>query len=217
MSATRNSLALMLAIILPSAFADAGGDSFVIRAKAVYPVSVETFGPIENGMIIVRNGRIVAVGRDLDVPGDLRLIELRDETIVPGFVDAGSSLGGRHSGNESVSGAYDAFDGFDPYANYQLTLSRGISTVHLDPGGHRLVSGRGVVVKLAGERSKRVLKRHADLAVNFGVFDPPPVWEFPFYASSDDAIKPARRQRPDSRLGQYLELKYRIADVSALL
>ena len=39
------------------------GHSFVIRAKAVYPVTVEQPGPIERGMIVVRNGRIEAVGR----------------------------------------------------------------------------------------------------------------------------------------------------------
>ena len=208
---------LAVSLLAHTGRAGATGDSFVIRAKAVYPVTAETAGPIENGMIIVRDGRIVAVGRDLEVPADLTLIELRDETIVPGFVDAGSSLGGAHTGNESVSGRYDALDAFDPYAEHKLTLARGTTTVHLDPGGHRLVSGRGGVVKLAGERSGRVLKRRADLAVNFGVFDPPSLWEFPFVASSDEAIKTPRRQRPDSRLGQYLELEYRIADVTTLL
>ncbi len=187
------------------------GHSFVIRAKAVYPVTAEQPGPIERGMIVVRNGRIEAVGRDLDVPPDLPLIDLKDEVICPGFVSAGSSLAGRHAGAESVSGLYRALDAFDTYGEYTLTLSRGTTTVHLDPGGHRLVSGVGAVAKLAGPAEQRVLVPAADLNINMGVFDPPPVFKPPFYASSDVPIEPARWQRPHSRLGQYLELEERMA------
>ncbi len=197
--------------------ATSNGPSFAIRAKAVYPVTADNAGSIERGVIIVRDGRIEAVGADLDIPPDLRLIDLRDETIVPAFVDAASSLAGAHSGLETISGAYDPLDAFDPYADYTETLSRGTVTVHLDPGGHRLVSGRGAVVKLAGDVDHVVLRSDADIAVNLGVYDPPPWWDVTFYASADVAIEPAKRQRPDSRLGQFLELYERIAGVPDLL
>jgi len=200
----------------PSALAGAG-PSFVIRARAVYPVTSEQPGPIERGMILVRDGRIVAVGQDLDVPPDLPLIELRDEVVCPGFVSAGGSLAGQHAGPHTVSGAYRALDAFDTYADYTSTLARGTTTVHVDPGGHRLVSGVGAVVKLAGPLEERTLVSVADLTITLGVFDPPPVVERPFYASSDVPIEPARGQRPDSRLGQYLELEERIAAAKAWL
>ncbi len=189
----------------------AAGPSFALRAKAVYPVTLDQPGPIERGMILVRGGRIVAVGRDLAVPPDLPLIDLRDEVVCPGFVSAGSSLAGRHAGPESVSGAYQAVDAFDRYEKHTLALARGTTTVHLDPGAHRLVSGLGAVVKLAGPPAERTLISAADLTITLGVFDPPQIVERPFYASADVPIKPAKLQRPDSRLGQYLELEERIA------
>ena len=195
----------------------AADDSFVLRAKAVYPVTVDQPGPIENGMIIVRDGKIVAVGRDLEVPPDLPLIELRDGIVCPGFVDAGSSLAGRHAGPHSVGAGYRALDAFDPHGRYATTLSRGTTTVHLDPGGHRLVTGRGAVVKLAGPPVRRVLSGEADLTLSLGVFDPPAIVDIPFYASPDVAIEPARRQRPDSRLGQLLELEERIGGADEFL
>ena len=193
------------------------GPSFAIRARAVYPVTPETSGPIERGMIVVRDGRIEAVGADLPVPLGLPLIELRDAVICPGFVSAAAGLAGRHRGPETISGAYHALDAYDPYGDYTLALSRGTTTVHLDPGGHRLVSGVGTVVKLAGPRGQRVLLDMADLTFNLGVFDPPLLLDPPFYASSDVAIEPATAQRPDSRLGQFAELRERVAEAEAWL
>ena len=193
------------------AAAAASGSSFVIRAKLVYPVTREQPGPIERGMIVVRDGRIEAVGRDLELPPDLPLIELRDEVVCPGFVSAGSALTAQHAGPHAVSGAYRAIDAFDTYADRTATLARGTTTAHVNPGIHRLVSGLGGVVKLAGPPEKRTLTATADLTIALGVFDPPVVVDRPFYASSDVPIEPARKQRPDSRLGQYLELEEQIA------
>lgn len=205
--------AWLLGALALAAAPDSSGASFVLRAKAVYPVTPDQPGPIERGMIVVRDGRTVAVGRDLEIPPDLRLIDLRDEIICPGFVSAASSLTGPHAGPDTVSAAYHAIDAFDPYADYTETLARGTTTVHLDPGPHRLATGVGAVVKLAGPTDQRVLNAAADLDINFGVFNPPPLFKPPFYASSDYPIEPSRGQRPDSRLGQYLELEERIARI----
>lgn len=194
-----------------AAAAPADGASFVLRAKAVYPVTVEQPGPLADGMVVVRCGRIVAVGRNLAVPPDLPLIELRDEVICPGFVSAGGSLVRPHAGPQSVSAAFHAVDAFDTYDDYAGPLSRGTTTAYLSPGEHRLVSGLGAVVKLGGAPEERAVVPAADLAVTFGEFDPPLLYKPPFYASSDVPIEPARGQRPDSRLGQFIELEERIA------
>lgn len=195
--------------------ASPGAPSFVLKARSVYPVTPDQPGPIAGGMVIVRDGRIAAVGRDLPLPPELPVIELRDDVVCPGFVSAASGLAGAHRGTESVSGAYQALDAFDNYADYTMVLARGTTTAHLDPGSHRLVSGIGAVVKLAGPPAERVLVPLADVTVNLGVFDPPLLYEPPFVASSDVAIEPSTRQRPDSRLGQYLELEERIAAAEA--
>lgn len=44
--------------------------------------------PIENATVIVRNGRIEAVGVELDLPYDARAVDATGLTLTPGFVDA---------------------------------------------------------------------------------------------------------------------------------
>jgi imidazolonepropionase-like amidohydrolase len=185
------------------------GDSFVLRAGTIYPVSAAHAGPIHDGAIVVRDGRIVAVGADLKLPDDLPQLHWPDAVVCPGFVSAASYVTQRHSGPQSV-GAYRAIDAYDAYADNKRQLSWGTTSAHLSPGGHRLVSGVGSVVKLGGDAAGRVLLGQSDICVNLGQFDPPPLIERPFYASSDVAIKPATPQRPRSRMGQFLELDERI-------
>lgn len=189
--------------------------AFAMRVKAIYPVTPEQPGPIENAVMIVRDGKVVALGADLAIPADLPMIDLPDGVICPAFVDAGSGLSPGHSGPETASGAYRATDAFDPYSDYTETLARGTVTVHLAPGGHRLISGRGGVAKLAGAAGARVIRASADLCVNLGVFGPPPLMKPPFYASSDTPIVPARYQRPETRLGQVLELESQLGAARA--
>ncbi|MHA2620260.1 MAG: amidohydrolase family protein [bacterium JZ-2024 1] len=42
---------------------------------------------IENGTIVLRDGLIVSVGRDVHIPGDARIWNLKGLTIYPGFID----------------------------------------------------------------------------------------------------------------------------------
>ncbi len=205
----RRRAAALAAILALAPMMAAAADSFAIRARLVYTCAAPDSEPIPGGVLVVRDGRVAGVGTD--VPADLPLIDLRDEVICPGFVAAASSLAGTHAGGESVSGSYHAVDAFDRYERLAAPLVRGVTTAHIDPGGHRLVSGVGAIVKLAGEADSRVLAPYASLCVNLGVYDPPAIYDPPFAASSDEPIVPVRRQRPDSRLGQLLELEERIA------
>ncbi len=209
-------MALLLAAMTAGVQA---GESYVVRAKAIYPVrkgmrADRAFMP---GVMLVRDGKIAAIGTDIDVPAGIATIDLRDAVLCPGFVSAATSLIRPHAGEHSISGAYQAIDAFDGYDEHPLQLATGLTTVHLDPGGHRLVSGRGAVVKLAGDHAARTLKAGADLAINFGTYDPPPVVDIPFYASSDVGIEPATLQGPDSRMGQIFAIEELIARGDALI
>ncbi len=217
MKPKRSTTLALIVLLAVSASAVASGDSYVVRAKRILPVALGMPWVIEDGKMIVRDGRIVAVGANLDVPPDLSLIDLPNGTVMPGLVAAASGLGGRHVGDESVAAGYRAADAFDRYGNFATTLAAGVTTIHLDPGGHRLVTGQGAVVKLGGPPSDRVLRAQADLAVNLGpdVFNPPPDVSYSFPASADVPIPLPRRQRPASRMGQLLALEEAVRAAAA--
>jgi imidazolonepropionase-like amidohydrolase len=191
----------------------AGGDGeagrgFALRAGRIYPVDPELPWTIDKGVIVVRDGRIAAIGADVVPPPDLPLLELPDATIAPGLVAAASDLAGQHRGDESIAAGYHAIDSFDRYGNFKRTLLAGVTAAHLAPGAHRLLSGQGAVVKLAGPAASRVLRERGDLTIQLGdAADTPPLdVNFPFPASSDVAIPVPRIQRPSSRLGRVLAL-----------
>ena len=69
--------ALLLLLSLASA------QDLAIRGAVVHPVS----GPsIENGVVLVEDGKISAVGADVTIPDGVRVLEAA--VVTPGFVDA---------------------------------------------------------------------------------------------------------------------------------
>lgn len=200
---------LLLCLIAAQVIAQESGPSYAIRAGRIYPVANGQPWLIENGIIIVRNGRIEAIGRDIAIPPDLRVYDWPDATITPGFVLASSGVAGEHRGDESVGAGYRAADAFNQYGDYHAWLSGGVTTVHLNPGWHRLITGRGAIVRLGGEPASRVLSESADLTINLGdrVGNPPNLIKELVPPTGDTAILPASPQRPTTRLAQVLALR----------
>jgi imidazolonepropionase-like amidohydrolase len=205
---------LLLAIIFPVAAvaqdtgAPSRGGTFAIRAGRIITAAAQGQWAIENGVVLVKDGKIAAVGRDVAIPAGMRVLDLPGMTVMPGLV-AAASAPQFSQGPESVRAAYRAADGVDRYEDNRRTLASGVTTQHVSPGWNRLVSGQGAVVRLAGPPEERVLLADADLCVTLGetAFNPPPLVELLVPPSSDQEIKPAKPQRPSSRLGQYLALK----------
>jgi len=69
--------------------------TLAIRAGRIMTVSS---GTIENGVVIVRDGKIEEVGKDLQIPGGLRIVDANNKTVVPGFIDAHCYLACRWTG-----------------------------------------------------------------------------------------------------------------------
>jgi imidazolonepropionase-like amidohydrolase len=194
-----------IAALTPSALAE---DAFAIRAGRIIPVADDLPREIENGVIIIRDGRIAEIGRDITIPLGMRTVDLPDATIMPGMVAAMTDLAGDHQGNESIAAGYRAVDAFDRYQSFSSVLEGGVTTVHVNPGRHRLLSGRGAVVRLGGEAGSRVLRADTDLTINLGepAFGPPMIREQLVPPASDQAITPDQPQRPTSRMSQMLAL-----------
>ncbi|MCW3051197.1 MAG: amidohydrolase, partial [Chthonomonadales bacterium] len=67
-----------------------GSGLTAIRAGKIFTV---TQGVIENGVILIRDGKIVGINRDGSYPADARVIDASHSVVMPGIIDAQSFLG----------------------------------------------------------------------------------------------------------------------------
>jgi imidazolonepropionase-like amidohydrolase len=188
------------------------------RAAAIYTGTGSE--PVRGGGLLVRNGKVVRVLQASEpLPVGVDVTELDHAVIIPGLVAAGGLFGPEAGGMESGGAEYQALDDFDFYADHESWLGAGVTTIYLDPGRRRLISGVGAVVKLGGEDRKRsVMLDQADLRVNAtgDALRPPNFIEPPLPPSSDNPITPELVQRPTSRLGVFLELNDLFVRANAL-
>jgi imidazolonepropionase-like amidohydrolase len=106
---------------------------------------------IDNGTLVVRDGKIVAVGSNVAIPADARRIDLAGRTIMPGLVDSHSHIG--EAAGADSSGpiqpevrVMDAINVRD--AGLQKAQAGGITTVNIMPGSGYLLSGQTIYLKL---------------------------------------------------------------------
>ncbi len=97
--------------------------ALAIRAGRIIPVS----GPeIENGTVLIEDQKIKALGTDVVIPNDARIIDAKDQTIMPGLIDAQSRLFLLDSELDQGSGApeLDVLDALDPLPSAAAWTSR---------------------------------------------------------------------------------------------
>lgn len=128
---------------------------------------------IEDGAIVIENGRITAIGRKPNIPLLPRIISARGRTITPGLVDVHSALGMTTGSSARGSPTSRAEDAFDRYAveTIREALRNGVTAVHVSSGGATGVHGKGAVIRLEpqdGGTIGDVLRSGADLGIDMG-------------------------------------------------
>jgi imidazolonepropionase-like amidohydrolase len=108
--------------------------------------------PIEDGILIVEDGRIKAVGKrsEVSIPAGTLVRELRGKTLMPGLVDAHSHVGGGWGADSSApiqAGVrmLDAVDCRD--SGLQRSQAGGITTLNVMSGSGHLLSGQTIYLK----------------------------------------------------------------------
>lgn len=136
-------------------------------------------GTIDGATIVMRDGRIAAVGTDVPVPAGARVIDGAGLTAIPGIVDAeGIARGHRISGPTGrVRSELVAGDFFDPYgSDYrpERTLADliawGVTTSNMKLADDNVIDGVTSVVKLyaPGTYEDHFVKYRAAVRVNLG-------------------------------------------------
>ena len=114
---------------------------------------------LDNADVLMRDGKIVAVGADLDAPADALRVDATGKWVTPGIIDIHSHLGvypspgmSAHSdGNEATAPvtahvwAEHSIWPQDP--GFHAALAGGVTSLQILPGSANLIGGRGVTVK----------------------------------------------------------------------
>jgi imidazolonepropionase-like amidohydrolase len=109
--------------------------------------------PIEQGVLLIQDGKIKAVGdaRTVRLSSDVQTIDLAGKTIMPGLVDTHSHIGGGSGADGSAPIQPDVriLDGINARAaSLQRAQAGGITTVNVMPGSGHLDSGQTLYLKL---------------------------------------------------------------------
>ena len=149
----------LLALLLATA-APATAETVVITGGTVYTGTSDT--PIEGGTVVVRDGRIVAVGKGVAAPAGATIIDATGKWVTPGIFSAMAYMGisevsGVDQTNDTgaskspFSAAIDLAPGINPAAN-NIAVERqgGVTRSAIGPNpSHDIFGGQGLVISLA--------------------------------------------------------------------
>lgn len=160
-------LGLVAALLIAPAFPAIGQsnddeDFVVVRAGRIITVSGKE---IENGEIVIVDGTIRLVGRDLEYPGNARIIDAGDQVVMPGLIHARSRMSLPNYNRNGVHTNYNVGDDFDLGSlDFEDVLRAGFTAVCLYPPGTGL-PGMATVYRAAGPDEARVISAEAFLRV----------------------------------------------------
>lgn len=109
--------------------------------------------PIEQGIVLIQNGKITAVGdaRTVRLSSDVTVIDCKGKVVMPGIVDTHSHIGGPAGGDASSPIQPDVriLDSLNVRASsIQRAQAGGITSVNVMPGSGHLDSGQTLYLKL---------------------------------------------------------------------
>jgi imidazolonepropionase-like amidohydrolase len=127
--------------------------------------------PFEDGVILIEDGKIGALGRDVRVPDGMDRVDATGKVLLPGLVDAHVHLGvheeaegwagqDANEATDPVTPQVRALDGINPAdLGFQDAIAGGVLTVNVNPGSGNPIGGQTVAVRCAGRTVDEMLLR----------------------------------------------------------
>ncbi|MEV8215509.1 amidohydrolase [Leifsonia sp. NPDC077715] len=166
----------------------------------VVPVSAE---PIENGVVLVRDGVIEAVGAadEVSVPEGVEVVDAAGKWVLPGFIEshghvgiheeangpAGDDTNEMTTPNTAAVRAIDAINIDDE--GFRDALSGGVTSVVVKPGSGNPIGGQTVAIKTWGGRTIDEQVIHEAVSVKSALGENP------------KRVYGGKNQTPSTRLG----------------
>ncbi len=136
---------------------------------------------IENGDILIDEGKIVEVGKNLVAPLDAEVIDADGKMVLPGFIDAHCHIGmweegmgfEGDDGNEwvdPVTPHLRAIDAINPMDEaFKEAYTGGVTTAVTGPGSANVIGGMFAAIKTCGNRiDDMILREPVAMKIAFG-------------------------------------------------
>ena len=210
---TKLLLTLLIAVQgtgLPSgALESNGAPDLVIKASRVL---VGNGDVLEDAIIHVRDGKIVAVGKGIAIPADARILDLEGSTVMPGMVESLASAGlpggsaeneeGReHTASLRISQAIDAH-----HASLTRKRNEGVTSLAVHPGGRNVTGGVVCWVKPRGAAGADLVARD-DIALRISLGRDPAAGHGGGRGRGGSALL---KRRPNSRMSTLFEVRQQL-------
>jgi imidazolonepropionase-like amidohydrolase len=137
----------LAALALVAAATPVAAQDVAIRNATILTI---TNGTIQNGTVVVRNGKIAALGQNVQVPSGMQVIDGAGMYVMPGLIDAHSHMameGGINEGSESVTPEVVVNVVNDDQTIYRA-LAGGVTSALLLHGSANTIGGQGAVIKM---------------------------------------------------------------------
>ncbi|MBL7857793.1 MAG: amidohydrolase family protein [Cyclobacteriaceae bacterium] len=141
---------LFLAVLSCGAFAQAQVDrgSMLIKNGTVFTI---TKGTLENTDVLVRDGKITQVGKNIPAPTGIKIIDASGLFVMPGIIDAHShiALSSINEGTNAITPEVWTGDVVNPLSiSIYRALAGGVTTVHAMHGSANSIGGQCETLKL---------------------------------------------------------------------
>jgi imidazolonepropionase-like amidohydrolase len=146
--------------------------AFPSRTTLIRNATVMTAaGPtMRNASVLLRDGRIAAVGATVDAPADAVVVDGTNKFVTPGLIDTHSHLGvyaapgtsGNNDGNEATNPVtayvWSEHSVWPQDPQFPRNLAGAVTTLQVLPGSANLIGGRSVVLKVVPSRTVQGMK-----------------------------------------------------------
>jgi imidazolonepropionase-like amidohydrolase len=139
-----------------------------ITGGRVVPVTAD---PVENGTVLIEDGKIIAVGADLAVPDGAQVIDAAGQWVLPGFIEVHGHVGVHEEAKgwagsdtnemtEPVTAQVRALDAINPAdLGFRDAITGGVLAVNVNPGSGNPIGGQTVALRCWGRTVDEMLLR----------------------------------------------------------
>jgi imidazolonepropionase-like amidohydrolase len=150
---------------------DPGAPVIAIAGGTLHPI---TSPDVEKGVLLMQGGRILALGKDVQIPAGARTIDATGKHVYPGLIALGSNVGLLEIGSIAATDDQSEGGGNQPdvrasasinadSAHIGVTRTNGVTRCQTAPQGAGPMRGQSAIVRLSGETWEELVMLDRDM------------------------------------------------------